>query len=304
MQLLDTPRATARDPLARLYIVDHLHPGGVIHRLIEVSNTTRSMMPIVLYPAAATLDKGSFVGAAGRTANNPSSWTRVAPRGAEIPAGGRLVARVTISVPRDAPAGQQYAVVWAETRSTPLADRGITEISRVGIRVYLSVGAGGAPPPKFVVQHLAARRGPDGRPVVTATVRNTGGIALNVYGALRLTNGPGASRAGPFAAKLGSTLPIGDAEPIKIILDKHLPAGPWTAILALHSGLLTARVRATISFPRTARSSPEVPLVGIMAALLLIAGLIVVAGRGRMRPPSPRARRSKLRPATVGGGDQ
>jgi hypothetical protein len=286
VQLRDVPVAEASNPLAQLYIIDHLHPGTVIHRLIEVSNTTASRMPIVLYPAAATIDNGSFVGAVGHTPNNLSTWTSVSPGASDLRAGGHLTARVTIAVPRDASAGEQYAVVWAETRSTPPAGEGITEISRVGVRIYLSVGAGGPRPPTFAIQSLTARRAPDGRPMVVATVRNTGGLALDMYGALQLTAGPGDSSAGPFPADLGSTLPIGDTEPIKIILNEQLPAGPWNAIVTLHSGLITNSARATITFPvAEAASPPYLALVGIAIALLVIASLIVATRRRRGATP-------------------
>jgi hypothetical protein len=53
--------------------VDHLYPGTVIHRQIEVSNTTASTQHIVMYAAAATIGNGLFVGAAGHTPNGLST---------------------------------------------------------------------------------------------------------------------------------------------------------------------------------------------------------------------------------------
>jgi hypothetical protein len=47
---------------------------------------------------------------------------------------------VTIRVPRDAAPGERYGVVWAETRAGPDSGDGITQVNRVGIRLYLSVG--------------------------------------------------------------------------------------------------------------------------------------------------------------------
>ena len=54
---------------------------------------------------------------------------------------------MTIAVPRDAAPGERYGVVWAEVRAAAPAAGGITQVSRVGIRIYLSVGPGGRPPP-------------------------------------------------------------------------------------------------------------------------------------------------------------
>jgi len=281
VQLLNVPVAEADDPRARLYIVDHLHPGTVIQRRIEVSNTTASTMPIVLYAAAATSGNGLFVGAAGHTPNYLSTWTSVSPAACDIPAGGHLTATVTIAVPRDASPGEQYAVIWAETRSAPPAG-GITEVSRVGVRLYVSVGAGGPPPSKFTINSLTAERSPDGQPVVVATVHNTGGLALDMYGTLQLWAGPGGLRAGPFPANLGVTLGIGDTEPVTIVLDKRLPAGPWDARVTLHSGLIENSAQATITFRNKGGSSPPyLTIVGFIALVVGAGALLVVIRRHR-----------------------
>jgi hypothetical protein len=280
VQLLDVPLAAYGDPRARLYIIDHLHPGTIIHRRIEISNTTASTVHIVSYPAAATISQGAFVGAAAHTPNELSTWTSVLPGASEVPAGGHAIATVTIAVPRNAPPGEQYSVVWAETRSDPASDGGITQVSRVGIRLYLSIGPGGAPASKFTIDSLTGKRSPDGQPMVVASVHNSGGRALDMSGTLQLSSGPGGLSAGPFAANLGTTLAIGATEPITIMLDKQVPDGPWHALVTLRSGLLERSARATISFPVTGTSSRSPFLIVIVAAgfvVLLLVG--VVAGR-------------------------
>jgi hypothetical protein len=283
VQLLNVPFGAREDPRARLYIVDQLRPGTVIHRLIEVSNTTASNMPISLYPAAATIANGSFVGAAGHTPDSLSTWTSVNPGPSDVRAGGHLTASVTIAVPHDASPGEQYGVIWAETRSPPPAGGGLTEVSRVGIRLYLYVGPGGPRPSSFTIDSLTARRTPDGHPMVLASVHNTGGRALDMYGTLQLTAGPGGLRAGPFPASLGVTLAIGDTEPVTILLDKRLPAGPWHALVALHSGLINGSARATITFPDARAASPPYPVIVVLAITLLgIAILLVVIRRRRI----------------------
>jgi hypothetical protein len=147
LRLLDVPITARDDPRAGIYIVDHLAPGTAIHHRINVSNTTASTAHIVLYPAAASIANGSFRGAAGHTPNELSTWTSVHPPAFDVPSGGDLTATVTITVPRDAAPGEQYGVVWAEVRSAPTAGGGVTQISRVGIRLYLSVGPAGRPRP-------------------------------------------------------------------------------------------------------------------------------------------------------------
>jgi len=256
LRLVDVPVTASGDPRAQLYIVDHLAPGSVIERRIEVSNTTTSVAHVVLYAAAATIEHGSFLGSAGDTPNDLSTWTSVVPGASDVPAGGRLIATVTIAVPDDAAPGEQYGVVWAEIRSAPTVGGGVIEVNRVGIRIYLSVGPGGAPAADFTIDSLTAERSSGGQPIVLAAVHNTGGRALDMSGTLELLAGPGGLSAGPFAATLGTTLAIGETELVRIALDSQIPAGPWDARITLRSGLLERTARATITFPVAGAAPP------------------------------------------------
>jgi hypothetical protein len=301
LRLVDVPASAGGDPRAQLYIVDHLAPGTVIDRRIEVSNTTDSIAHVVLYAAAATIDHGSFLGAAGHTPNDLSTWTSVSPGASDVPAGGRVTATVTITVPSDAPPGEQYGVVWAEARSGPAGGGGVIEVNRVGIRLYLSVGPGGAPAADFAIDSLTAERSRDGHPVVLATVHNTGGRALDMSGTLELLAGPGGLSAGPFPADLGITLGIGDTEPVTIVLDDRVPAGPWDARISLHSGLLERSAAATITFPDAGVSTPVdtrstrpgwlYPVIAALVLLFLRAiGALIAMLRRRRRRPAPTAK--------------
>jgi hypothetical protein len=277
VRLVDIPAAAQSDPRAQLYIVDHLSPGTVINRRIEVSNTTDATAHVVLYAAAATVADGSFLGAAGHTPNDASTWTTVSPAAIDVPAGGSTLVVVTVSVPSDAAPGEQYGVVWAETRSDPADGAGVTEVNRVGIRLYLSIGPGGPPAADFTIDSLTAIRSPEGVPMVLASVHNTGGRALDMSGTLELTAGPGGLNAGPFPADLGVTLAVGDTEPVTIPLDKQLPAGPWGAQITLHSGLLERRAEATITFP-DAGAAPSVSTSSVRPGWLYpaIAALVIL----------------------------
>jgi hypothetical protein len=279
VQLLDVPVAARLDPRARLYVVDHLRPGAVIHRRILISSSSRRAQRVALYPAAARTARSAFLVATGRARNELSTFISVAPAGATIPAGGRLTAVVTIAVPRAAAPGERYGVIWAEVRSraaiaaTATAAAGdVVQVSRVGIRVYLSVGAGAAPAADFSIGPLTAGAARDGRPTVRATVHNTGGRALDLTGTLRLRSGPGGLRAGPFPASPGVTLAIGAAETLTVALDQRLPAGPWNAQVALRSGLLHRTRQTTITFP--SRSSTGAPLLTVA----LVGGLALATG--------------------------
>jgi hypothetical protein len=313
LQLLDIPAKARDDPRARIYVVDHLAPGTVIRRRVEVSNTSAAAAHLVIYPAAATIEGGSFRGAVGHTPNELSSWTSVRPGGVDVPGDGHATATVTITVPRDAAPGEQYGVVWVEARSQPVAEGGVTRVSRVGIRLYVSVGPGGPPAAGFTIDSLTAQRSSDGRPTVLATVHNTGGRALDMSGTLRLSAGPGGLSAGPFPAGLGTTLGIGDTEDVTIALDKRLPAGPWNARITLHSGFLEHSAQATISFPKngagpavkttSARAGWLYLAVGAVAVLLLSVALLIVKGRrGRsQRRPVDGAALDEFEPASSAG---
>jgi hypothetical protein len=290
LSLIDDGVSAGNDPRARVYIVDHLALGGFIHRRVEVVNTTAATAHVALYAAAASIEHGTFVGAAGRTANDVSTWTVVQPAAIDVPAGGSAFANVTIRVARDAAPTEHYGVVWAEVRSAPGGTGGVVEVSRVGIRIYLSVGPGGAPAAGFTVGSLRATQSSEGTQTVTASVRNTGGRALDMVGTLQLSAGPGRVRAGPFPVTLGTTVAVGRSAPITIALCDRLPAGSWTADLILRSGLLERTTRATITFPDKAKSLAShdgssdnrwLPAGIVAAAALLGVAVVLVALRRR-----------------------
>jgi hypothetical protein len=160
LRLLDAPTAAADDPRARLYIVDHLAPGAVIHRRVEVSNTTSAPVHVAVYSAAASIADGSFTGAAGHTPNELSSWTTLSQDVVDLAPGAKAPDTVTVTVPANAAPGEQYAAVWAEI-SSPTAS-GVTLVNRVGVRMYLSVGGDNAPPSRFTLDSLTAARATDG----------------------------------------------------------------------------------------------------------------------------------------------
>lgn len=254
LRLVDAPAAAADDPRAQVYIVDHLPPGTVISRRVEITNGTADTAHVALYSGAATIEHGIFIGAAAGTQNELSTWTTVTPDAAEVSANGRTIATVTISVPADAAQGEQYGVAWAEVRST--SPNGLTQISRVGIRLYISVGSGAPPAADFTIKSLTATRSPSGEPIVIATVHNSGGRALDLSGSLQLDAGPAGLSAGPFPATLNVTLALDATEEVSITLDPQLPAGPWDATITLHSGLTERQSSANITFPEFGSAVP------------------------------------------------
>lgn len=255
IRLLEAPTNRQNDPRARRSIVDHVKPGTSFSRKFEVSNTTNGTRTVSIYAAGADVSGGEFVPADGHTQNELSSWITIDTTSANLAAGEVVQPRLTITVPADATAGERYAVVWAELPPRRPPGGGVAVVNRVGLRVYLSVGAGGEPATDFVIASLTAERDAQHNPVVLALVRNTGGRALDLSGALRLANGPGGLTAGPFDAKLGTTLAIGASEPVTISLDPRLPDGPWDATIELRSSTTVRTATARITFPSGANES-------------------------------------------------
>jgi hypothetical protein len=294
IRLVDAPVATRDNPRARVYVIDHVKPGTTIKRRVEVSNDTGTRTDVAVYPAAATIKKGSFVGLEGETPNELTTWTKVGSPRLQLPDGAKQMVDVAIDVPSDAPPGEQYAVLWAQTTSR--GSGAVTQVSRVGIRVYLSVGPGGEPASAFKVESLTGERNPSGIPVVAAAIHNTGGRALDLRGKLTLSDGPGGLSAGPFPVTLGTTLARRQTEPVTVQFDKQLPNGPWQAHLEVTSGLLTETAKATITFPdsgtgKTVAISDSTPIWWWIGAMLLALGLLLRASWSlvRRRRPEPQA---------------
>lgn len=293
IRLLDIPANTQNDPRARTYIIDRLAPGGEIKRRIQVENNTATAQTVHLYSGAARIEGGVFVGEDAGVRNDLSTWTTLAEPEVKLGPGESAEVLATIKVPGDAPEGEQYGAVWAEMRGA--ADKGgVVQASRVGIRVYLSVGPGNGPPADFSIASLKPSRGQQGDPQISALVTNTGGRALDITGELSLTGGPGGLSAGPFSVQSSTTVAPGENQNVTFTLPKELPNGPWTAGLKLKSGLLEREASAPVTFPDAgpgetivpiqAESNQWLPVAAIAAALLiaLIATALLIQRRNRL----------------------
>ena len=303
IRIVDVPTGRTDDPRARQYIVDHLAPGTTITRRVEVSNDTAMAQAIQLYAGAATITDGNIVFAEGRTPNDLTGWTTIDPPTLNLEAGGKAIASVKIVVPANASAGERYAVVWAELPAAGPSGggAGVTSVNRVGVRIYLSVGPGGEPASDFTIASLEASRTAEGSPVLTATVRNTGGRALDLSGDVRLTNGPGGLSAGPFTVKLGKTLGLGQTGPVQVALDPAIPRGPWDAKVTLRSGATEREATANVTFPEAPAASGgavEVKsdqggstllpvVIGGVVLGLIVLGVLLVRGARKRQQPAP-----------------
>lgn len=294
IRLLDAPVTRRDDPRAKLYIVDSVKPGTTLRRRIEVSHQfgTGSGVPVTatLYPAPAAVSKGKFLFGPEGAGSDLTGWTSVSRRSVALERGGSADLDVTIAVPKNAVAGERYAVVWAQARSGAAGQ--VTQVNRVGIRIYLDVGPGGEAPTNFAIGAVTATRDAAGVPTLTAQVRNTGRRALDMTGSVTLAGGPGASRAGPFAIRNGTTIAIGETDAVQSVLDQALPDGPWRATVTLQSGTVRHAVTVTLSF----RGQPAVgvaevssgprftPLMLGLAAGLLALAVLLLALRSRRNP--------------------
>ena len=306
--MLEAPTERRGDPRALRYIVDHLPPGTTIKRQLLIVNRTDQTRRVDVYPAAATLKDAAFRFGEGRAENELTSWVALDERAVELEPWGETRVRATITVPPTASQGERYGVVWASTASTPRAGGEITQVHRVGVRMYLDIGPGGEPASDFSIGEVRPARSPEGEPSVTVQVSNTGGRAIDLTGAVILSDGPAGSRAGPFPVGQGVALGAGR------LRAGHRPAPEHVAERPLEGGgdagerpgEAEHRQRRS-TFPDAGRgsgngavSSPGCSPGGSAAAavvgLLLVVGLAMLARRSRrsvglgLPPAAPRER--------------
>jgi hypothetical protein len=290
IRLVDIPVAEADNPRAYRYIIDHLNPGTTIRRRVQIVNLSASAAHVTVFPDAATIRGGYFSGDVGQTPSDLTTWITMSRPSVSLAPNARAMVTVTIQVPRTASPGNLYGVIWAQETGVGKSSNGINliEANRVGIRIYLSVGPGGPPPVNFDITSIAATRSARGQLLVRAQVHNTGGQAIDATGTLKLTDGPGGLTAGPYQ-ETGVTLAPGQSEPIKVVLNKQVPNGPWRAQIDMTSGITHRSAEATIDFSPAAGANRRYLIVAvILIVLVLLAGLAVwLIRRNRRSSPTP-----------------
>jgi hypothetical protein len=295
IRLLQAPVSERSNPRARVDIIDSLHPGTVIHRLIRVGDLGSTPVKLRIYAAAAVIRQGQFLPANGQYRQDQmTTWIRVHHRLVRLRPGGKRDVMVTIAVPHDAPEGEQYGIIWAQGASA-LHGRhvgNVTLVNRVGIRIYLAVGPGGGPPSSFTLGSVSATMTRTGTESASVEVHNTGGRALDLTGTLSLTSQSGGLRAGPYPAAHTIIAP-GQSFPVRVALPTKLPSGPWHAVIELTSGGLAHSERTTIAFTAAGGGGskfPAVPVTALALILLALAVAVLLVRRSRRRRPR-RARR-------------
>ncbi|MCC3299340.1 DUF916 domain-containing protein [Arthrobacter caoxuetaonis] len=272
IRLADVPAdvASARE---RSYVVEQVSPGESVERTVEVSNNSRATRTVKVYPGAADITGGEFTVADEGNDNDLAGWTSVQDTQLTLEPGAKKLVPVNVTVPADATEGERYGAVWAQVQDTESKS---VQVSRVGVRLYISVGSGGIPVPDFSIASLAASRTAAGLPVVTAQVTNTGPLALDITGSIKLAGGPGGVSADPVPLAKAVTIAPGDEAEVRIELVESLPVGPWDATLSLHSGSAAHEISSTLTFPE----AEPVPVEGgnaLLAFLPIIIVLVIIA---------------------------
>ncbi|QZQ53635.1 hypothetical protein KZI27_00680 (plasmid) [Curtobacterium sp. TC1] len=288
IRLLDFPAEQASDPRAREYIVQTAEPGTTITRRLQITNTTGKTQRVQIAATAASIRHGRFT-ANGATQNELARWIVPSTAVVTIPNGDHATITTTTKIPTTATAGERYAAIWAQMRSTNASSHGrIAVVNRVGIRAYINVATRNSPP-DFTISKLSATRTDDGKPTLTAVVKNTGNTAVDITGQATLTDGPGHTSAGPFMTNAATTLAPAQSSRIRIPTASAITRGPWTATITLRSGNLTRSNTTRITFPaETTRnqdaSSPV--LIALISGVVLLAvtgGVVVILRRRHTR---------------------
>jgi hypothetical protein len=296
IRLVPTHGESASSPLADSYIVDRLSPGSSLVRIVEIDNDTNAVADVSMYVAGADVVHGNFRYSPGSTVNELSSWSSLRTDSVRLAPHSESFDTVTIKVPSAASRGEQNAVVWASVSAPPPSGRGITLVSRVGVRMYVAIGPGGAPPSTFTLGTLTAARTTSGKLQLDARIDNTGKSTLYLSGRLTLSHGPEGIHAGPFLVKAGTLLAPGRSELATVQLDSRFPQGPWRVDLTVKSGFLQHSTIATMTFPHryatratTRKEEWSVALFIATISLLMIAAMTF--------PPSRRRWKRRLTPA-------
>jgi hypothetical protein len=288
---------------AVLAVTDHVEPGAVLDRRIEVHNGTEAPHTVRLSTADTRVDDGWLV-VEGRGTGELATWIEVDPPELTIAPGARATARLHITVPAAVSSGERYATIVAEPSV------GDPTVRRAELRVYLSVGGAEEPPTDFLIDELTAGRDDDGTAVVGLGVDNTGGRAVDLVGELELTDGPGGARVGPFPIEALTTLAPERFATVTVVLGPGLADGPWRAVATLRSGAVERQAEATIVFPEpgaweAVAASPTIDRglwVPAAAGLLLLSLCVVVLAWSQRRPSAADAPRTQDGPADVAAG--
>ncbi|MET3861732.1 hypothetical protein ABIE38_002668 [Dietzia sp. 2505] len=251
ISLLDIPADRVDDPRANSYIVDNIPPGESIARRVQVTNDTGAPATLDVYAGPAEIRDGNFVPTPRGETSPLTSWVGLSADEVTLENGQSAEVLVTITVPDDAPEVEQYGAIWVSTKPAAAdAEQQIQQVSRVGVRLYVSVGEGNGPPSDFRIDGLTPQRDAEGNAAVAVRVQNVGGRAVDISGTLALGDGPGGLTAQAVSASTLTVSPGDDGEVLFMIPSSaEFPAGPWQATADLQSGWSQHSFSSEITFP-------------------------------------------------------
>ena len=270
----EVPVDLADNPRASTYIVDNVPPGKRMERQIVVSSTMAERATFDLYVGAAHVDDEGYQAEPRGATNALTTWTSLNKTEVTLDPGQEEVVTVSVDVPADAPEVEQYALIWMSTKVDENNADAVQAVSRVGIRMYLSVGAGDGPRPSFSIGSLLPIRLDDGTAAIKAILENTGDRAVEVSGTLDLTEGPG-GLAVPAIESGGKTIPPRSSGELVIEVPDSgaFPAGPWSANVTLDSGYGKEAATAEISFPEQGEGEAVAVTNGIAPVVWVAVGI-------------------------------
>lgn len=306
LRLLDIPAYQQGDTRAGSAVVDAAMPGTTVVRHIRVENRTGQVEPVDVYVGPAKIEQPQgFMDLPRGDQNELSSWSTVDKSKMTMADNEVQDVTLTINVPKDATEGERYAVFWAEMQSQNAKDSmGVKLVNRIGTRIYLTVGPGNGPTPKFQIDSLTPRKNARGTHEVVVHVSNTGERAVDLHADLSLSAGPGGLSMDERTSPGTVTLAPGQAGDVIVDLGVALPAGKWHAKVKVRSGSISETKEADLVFPEsgtgatvkidnsTPSSIPWPLLIGAAtsgAALVAIIALVLALLRRRRGSHQPKS---------------
>jgi hypothetical protein len=173
--------------------------------------------------------------AVGKVDNSAAEWTRLSENVLTVPAKGSVIARYTISVPRDATPGSHWGMILFT--SEPEQSEPGAPAASISVRVSHTFYVDIAP-----IRNTGKITGIFGRPstedsnryVFAVNYQNTGNAAQVLGGRVEIRDSSGKAVAAA-AFKQQVVLP-GALRAMQILFSGPLPAGDYTALVILNFG--------------------------------------------------------------------